>query len=155
MRNWKSDRREKVLSRIFFKFCDSGAVTRILEHINRLSALSHTPGHFDPLKHHLNSLSMIHLPCQQQLPIGRREGVAADLEKKKTPASHCYYKICIHVRWTVQRSLVAVSSFKTLYFSCSFKAAPHPPPPQIIMTVCLQLQWGLWDYSRLCPLMLC
>lgn len=82
---WKSDRTEQLLSRIYFKFCDSGAVTRDLDLINRLSALSHTPGDLDPLKHHLNFLCMIHLQLQQQLPTGRREGMGADMEKKKYP----------------------------------------------------------------------
>lgn len=59
-----------LLSEIFFKFCYSGAVTQDLEHINRLSALSHTLGHLDLLKHRLNLPSLIHLHLQPPPPAG-------------------------------------------------------------------------------------
>lgn len=93
LRNWygprcKSDRTEQLLSRIFFKCCDSGAVTRDLEHINQLSALSHTPGDLGPLKHHLNLLIMIHLQLQQ---LDREKEWGADLEKKKNTPIFRYY----------------------------------------------------------------
>lgn len=151
---WKSHRTEQLLSRIFFRFCDSGAVTGELEHINRLSAVSPTPGNLDPIKTSLELAQYDSSPTSTTTNWveGRSRGGSGE-EKA--------HQIFVTIRYIstigglVQR-LVAVSRLKTLYLSRLLKAASQPPPPQTTMTVyCLQLQRGLWDYRRLCPLMLC